>query len=179
METVEQALPRNGCRSVELEMVQSDAAGGGDHDWDSLRSNPDYRADWYEHGAAASFVESSGLPLRTQSEADLKAARWGLLAWEDPRTRSRFSPFWVDGKMVQALAVKPRESASAMAVLARETGISFTGLRLRDGSLVLKAKRRAGWSSSGSTTGIRLTSTGWDSNCRILSMAFHPRPCPE
>ena len=122
-------------------MVQPDAAGGGDRDWDSLRSNPDYRADWHEHGAAASFVESSGFPLRTQSEADLEAARWGLLTWEDPRTRSRFSPFWVDGKMVQALAVKPRESAPAMAVLARETGISFTGLRLRDGSLVVKAKR--------------------------------------
>ena len=84
------------------------------------------------------------MPLRTQSEADLEAARWGLLAWEDPRTRSRFSPFWVDDKMIWAVAVKPEESAlavPAVAVLARETGISFTGLRLRDGSLVLKAKR--------------------------------------
>ncbi len=93
------------------------------------------------NGVAASFVESSGFPLRIQSEADLKAARWGLLAWEDPRTRSRFSPFWVDDKMVRALAVKPEESAPAVAVLARETGVSFTGLRVRDGSLVLKAKR--------------------------------------
>ena len=31
--------------------------------------------------------------------------------------------------------------APAVAVLARETGVSFTGLRLRDGSLVLKPKR--------------------------------------
>ena len=62
----------------------------------------------------------------------------GLLAWEDPRTRNRFSPFWVDNKMVRALAVKPEESAP---VLARESGASFTGLRLRDGSLVLKTKR--------------------------------------
>ena len=106
--------------------------------------NPDYRADWREHGAPASFVESSGFPLRTQSEADLEGARWGLLAWEDPRTRNRLSPFWVDDKIVQALAVQPRESAPEVAVLARETGIVFTGLRLRDGTLVLKAKRGRG-----------------------------------
>ena len=80
-------------------------------------------------------MESSGFPLRTQSEADLEAARWGLLAWEDPRTRSRFAPFWVDDKMVQAVAVQLRESAPAVAVLARETGISVTGLRLRNGNL--------------------------------------------
>ena len=86
-------------------------------------------------------MESSGFPLRTQSEADLEAARWGLLAWEDPRTRSRFAPFWVDDKMVQAVAVQLRESAPAVAVLARETGISVTGLRLRNGTVVLKAKR--------------------------------------
>ena len=121
-------------------MEESAAAGGGDRDGDSLRSNPDCRADWREHGAAASFMESLGFPLRTQSEADLKAARWGLLAWEDPRTRNRFSPFWVDDKIVRAVVVKPEESAPAVAVMARETGTSFTGLRLRDGSLVLKAK---------------------------------------
>ena len=135
------ALPLNGGRTVELEMAEAAAADGGDRDWHSLRTNPDYRADWREHGTAASFVESSGFPLRTQSEADLEAARWGLLAWEDPRTRSRVSLFWVDDKMVRALAVKPEESAPAVAVLAREPGVSFTGLRLRDGSLVLKAKR--------------------------------------
>ena len=72
---------------------------------------------------------------------DLEAARWGLLAWEYPRTRSRFSPFWIDDKLVRALPVEPRESAPAVAVLARETGIFFTGLRLRDSSLVLKVKR--------------------------------------
>ena len=51
--------------------------------------------------------------------------------------------------MVLALAVKPEESA--VAVLARETDIRFTGLRLRDGSLVLKAKRgrRGGFEQSG------------------------------
>ena len=141
METVEQALPLNGGRSVEFEMVESATSGGGDRDWASLRSNPYYQAGWREHGVAGSFVEASGFPLRTQSEADLEAARWGLLAWEDPRTRSRFSPFWVDDNMVRALAVEPKESAPAVAVLACETGISFTGLRLRNGSLVLKAKR--------------------------------------
>ena len=124
METVEQALAA-GRWSWKWRKLLLPAARN--RDWHSLRTNPDYRADWREHGAAASFVESSGFPLRTQSEADLEAARWGLLAWEDPRTRSRFSPFWVDDKMVQALAVKPRESALAMAVLARKTGGKLYG----------------------------------------------------
>ena len=110
METVEQTLPLNGGRTVELVMAEATAAGGGDRDWHSLRTNPAYRAEWREYGAAASFVESLGFPLPTQSEADLEAARWGLLAWEDPRTRSRVSPFWVDDKMVRFLVVKPEET---------------------------------------------------------------------
>ena len=44
-------------------------------------------------------------------------------------------------RILQEELVEPKESAPAVAVLARETGISFTGLRLRNGSLVLKAKR--------------------------------------
>ena len=84
------------------------------------------------------FVQRPSFACRINQLPARKNWPWGLLAWEDPRTRSRFSPFWVDDKMVRALAVKPEESAP---VLARETGVSFTGLRLRDGSLVLKAKR--------------------------------------
>ena len=62
-------------------------------DWHALRSNPDYKTDWRAHGGTPSVVESAGFALRTQTEADLKAARWGLLAWEDPRERSKFRPF--------------------------------------------------------------------------------------
>ena len=127
------------------EMVNSAQAGerhgvaGGDSH--ALRSDPDYRADWREHGAPASFVEASAYPLGMQTEADLKAARWGLLTWEDPRARSRFAPFWIDEGMVEAVAVKPEKPGNAVAEMLRETGTTLTGLGLRDGSLVLKLKR--------------------------------------
>ncbi len=54
-------------------------------DWHALRPNPHYKADWSVHGGAPSVVESAGFALRAQTEPDLEAARWGLLAWEDPR----------------------------------------------------------------------------------------------
>ena len=48
-------------------------------DWHALRSNPDGRADWRTHGGEPAGC--GGFGLRGQTEADLKAARWGLLAW--------------------------------------------------------------------------------------------------
>ncbi len=107
-------------------------------DWHALRSNPGYKADWRENGGAPPVVESVGFALRAQTEADLEAARWGLLAWEDPRERSRFKPFWIDGKMIEAAVVEP---GYPIGMLARATGMSVSGLRLLDGALVLKVKK--------------------------------------
>ena len=91
-------------------------------DWDALRANPDYKADWRTHGGAPEGVETAGFALRTQTEADLKAARWGLLAWEDPRERSKFSPFWIDDKMLQGVVVEATKSAPPVTTLMRATG---------------------------------------------------------
>ena len=107
-------------------------------DWHALRSNPDYKADWRANGGAPAVVESAGLALRVQTEADLEAARWGLLAWEDPRERSKFKPFWIDEKMLMAAVVEPGDPVG---ILARATGMNVSGLRLLDGALVLKVKR--------------------------------------
>ena len=107
-------------------------------DWHALRCNPDYKADWLVHGGAPSVVESAGFALRAQTEADLEAARWGLLAWEDPRERSRFKPFWIDAKMLEATIVEPGHPVGPTA---RAAGMSVSGLRLLDGALVLKMKR--------------------------------------
>ena len=49
-------------------------------DWHALRSNPGYRANWRALGGEPAVAETEGFALRAQTEADLKAARWGLLA---------------------------------------------------------------------------------------------------
>ena len=107
-------------------------------DWHALRADPGYRADWRAHGGAPPVVESAGFALRTQTEADLEAARWGLLAWENPRERSKFRPFWIDEKMLMAVLVEPGDPVGE---IARATGMSVSGLRLLDGALVLKVHR--------------------------------------
>ena len=81
-------------------------------------------------------------PFRRQTEADLKAARWSLLAWEDPHCPGRASPFWADASTVEAVVV-PAGDADGHALLhvARRTGARFHGLRLRDGTLIVKFVR--------------------------------------
>ncbi len=110
-------------------------------DWHALRANPDYKADWRGHGGAPSVAESAGFALRAQSEADLEAVRWNLLAWEDPRERSKFKAFWVDERMIEAAVVEPGDSIVTVGVITRATGMNVSGLRLLDGSLVLKVHR--------------------------------------
>ena len=110
-------------------------------DWHALKSNRDYKANWHAQGGALTVAGSAGFALRAQSEADLKAARWGLLAWEDPRERSRFKPFWIDEKMLIAVVVEPGDPVG---MIARATGMAVSGPRLLDGALVLKVKRRRG-----------------------------------
>ena len=48
--------------------------------------------------AAPPGLEPAPFPVRIQRQADLDAARWGLLAWEDPDADD--SPFWSDAPML-------------------------------------------------------------------------------
>ena len=77
--------------------------------WGELRSNPDYVADWRAHAGEPAPLEPAPFPLRAQTVADLEAARWGLLAWEDPGLGNQASPFWADVPMVKGIVAKPRE----------------------------------------------------------------------
>ena len=80
--------------------------------------------------------------MRAQTQGDLQAARWGLLAWENPRERSKFKPFWVDDGMLTGVVEEPgASSAPPLPALMRATGMTISGLRLLDGALVLKATR--------------------------------------
>ena len=77
---------------------------GGRPSWRSLRTDPDYVADWRANAGPPAH-EAPPFPFRRQTEADLKAARWNLLAWEDPGCPVRASPFWADAPAVEARVV--------------------------------------------------------------------------
>ena len=109
--------------------------------WRSLRTDPDYVADWRDN-AGPTVHEAPPFPFRRQTEADLKAVRWNLLAWEDPHCPSHASPFWADAPAVDAVVVPAGDAdGHALRHVARRTGARFQGLRLRDGTLFVKFVR--------------------------------------
>ena len=64
-----------------------------------------------------------------------------MLAWEDPRERSKFSLFWINDKMLEGMVVEATESPPPVTTLMGATGMLALGLRLLDGALVLKWKQ--------------------------------------
>ena len=75
-------------------------------------------------------------PIRIQSPADLEAARFELLAWQNPYDAGGFpSPFWVQDGMVEAV-LEPE--AQPLAEVVAAAGGAVEGLRLAGGGLVLK-----------------------------------------
>ena len=133
--------------------------GDGIRAWLFLRRVEDYRAAWRAHAGRADpgadpasgaggeapdrepvpgAVPEPGqaVPIRVQTRADLEAARFDLLAWQDPRGKGGpASPFWVQDGMAEAV-VAP--GAEPLAELVAAGGGTLEGLRLLDGGLVLK-----------------------------------------
>ena len=109
---------------------------GGVRAWEFLRRSPGYRRAWRRRGTQPGLPEAAPFPVRLQTPADLRAGRWGLLAWLDPDGDGRaVSPFWAVASMLPAAI-----AAHATPLLPQlgELGASITGLRLADGGLVLK-----------------------------------------
>ena len=118
----------------------------------------DYVADW---GASAgpTVREAPPYAFRRQSEADLEAARWNLLVWEDPHHPQWAELFWADAVMVEARVT--RSARHVWRQLVRRAGATYTGLRLLDGALVLKVSRgQRGRGSSGCSNGARVRPGG-------------------
>ena len=106
--------------------------------WRFLKKNPDYIEEWQSVAGDASGPQGGAFPVRAQTRADLAAAGWGVLAWEDPLGKEGpTSPFWADAPMLDA------ESAGGGAPGLAELlgGARLDGLRLRDGALILKIER--------------------------------------
>ena len=109
--------------------------------WQILRRIPSYRNAWRRSLPQPGLPERAPFPVRLQTAADLAAARFGLHAWEDPFAEDGpASPFWhVVAPMLPAAAdprATPLNGAAA-------DGLSVAGLRLIDGSLVVKLENGA------------------------------------
>ena len=113
-------------------------SGDGVRAWTVLRRVGEYGEAWHRHAAGAGVPaapEPGPFPVRLQTEADLEADRFEMLAWEDPgKADGPASPFWRQDDMPEGL-VEP--GAAPLAALVGDNG-SVEGLRLLDGGLVLK-----------------------------------------
>ena len=118
------------------------AEGGGGRAWLFLKRNDGYaEARPPFAGGAPSFLDAP-FPLRRQTEADLEAARWGLLAWENPfAAPGPCSPFWSVAPMMEVVPAPAPAGGPGLVEMAREGGASLEGLMLADGTLILKVER--------------------------------------
>ena len=108
---------------------------GGKRAWEFLRRNPGYIE--AESGAPQAAAEPAPFPMRVQTGADLEAAAWGLLAWEDPLAEDgSASPFWAGAPVLDGIA----SPTPRLAALAAEPGWRVSGLRLAGGPVVVKVE---------------------------------------
>ena len=113
-------------------------AHGGSTAWAYLRRNREYREAWAVEATGAAREDAPFL-VRIQSAADLGAARFALFAWKDPvGDDGALSGFWSEAPMLDGELAAGAKPLLAMLAAA---GARIEGLRLLDGSLILKIER--------------------------------------
>ncbi|MDE0051665.1 MAG: hypothetical protein OXO52_17885 [Rhodospirillales bacterium] len=108
--------------------------------WRVLRALRAYQAAYEAQAEPAAFEDGTAFRVRIQSEADLAARDpWRIKAWENPFARDGpASPFLAGEAMLEA-----EGSATAPPLLPFLAGVGarVDGLRLLDGSLIVKIER--------------------------------------
>ena len=111
--------------------------GDGALAWRILRLVREYEDAWERHAAAGPppAPEPGPFRIRVQTEADLEAARFEMLAWEDPHdAKGPVTPFWRQDGMPAGF-LDPEAPPLAVAAGA---GSRVEGLRLLGGDLVVR-----------------------------------------
>jgi len=112
---------------------------GGPRAWAFLRRNPVYQAAWRDASGRTVF-EPAPFAVRIQLSVDRQALAWGSLAWEDPnKTDGPASPFWAEAPMLNG---EWGIQAPPLAQLIANAGARLSGLRMADGTLILKIEKR-------------------------------------
>ena len=108
--------------------------------WKLLRGVGAYRAACEVHAVPPAFEEGTVFPVRVQSEADIAARDpWRIEAWENPFARDGpASPFLADEPMLEG---EGSPVATPLVPFLAAVGARADGLRLLDGSLIVKIER--------------------------------------
>ena len=117
--------------------------GDGVLAWMVLRQVVEYGEAWRRHAASAgtsAALEPGPFPIRIQTEADLEADRFEMLAWEDPeKADGPASPFWRQDGMPEGL-LEP--GAEPLVGLVADRGSVEGQARSRAGSRRISGARR-------------------------------------
>ena len=126
---------KSGTEDVEAFVIRSSRCGRFDTGAPTWRAGAHLRPG--RRSWSRRYFPCAGRRVRTPG-----AARWGLLAWEDPAVAMAASPFWINAAMPKA-RFKETDDADPMPILTRldEGGATLTGLHLLDGALVLRIAR--------------------------------------
>jgi len=108
--------------------------------WEFLRRNPKYRSDWSRLHKGKRLALDQPFALLRQEALDQKAAKWGLLAFEDPDIPSlRALPFWAIGPILEAEIIN--HGNDPLLPLLSKTGTRVSGLQLLGGALILTLEK--------------------------------------
>ena len=121
--------------------------------WRVLRALRAYRAAYESQAEPPAFEDGTAFPVRIQSEADLAARdSWLIEAWENPFARDGpASPFMAGEAMLEA---EGSPAARPLLPFLAEAGARVDGLRLLDGSLIVKVEK------DGRAVQVRVTGDG-------------------
>ncbi len=112
---------------------------GAGRAWDFLQRNPVYIVEWWKTAAGIPPAQGEPFPVHRRTAVDEAAARWGLLAWEDPLAeRGPASPFWT---VAPTLELVPSRGNRFFLELLDEPGVRLSAVSIEPGPVIVKVEK--------------------------------------